>query len=516
LKAVGVLATLGSIAIVTALTLQATPAISLSTSSAQGIGRYNAPSTPIPGIMCVVPFTTTSSIPNNYTAPNAAIVASYTGLALVPSPTYPVSPTQLAQVEPVDNWFVLFNTTLGFQYTFQSDPDGVGNYNIGMEIYSGTSGALTLLASNVDVGDGTGAKITTSFSGIGPYYIRIFQISSYCSGGTYTLHFSYMPLPPTPPFGYGMVMAGPDNLWPQWIGFNYQLVFTSPVLSGRNELMRLAVNAVDLDDLSAMQNRVSQIVSANSSVESFQIGNDPNLSSGWNAPPNAADYSQALCAAYQSVKQTRPWAQVVSGGLATTGRVTGTWNGHLGHNGSRQDEREFLEEFINAGGGDCLDAVGYNTLGLGTNYDAVPDVKGGTPATDCDDGRCFRSVEKAYVVMRGHGLNKPVWVTGVGWLTAPPASCLSDPRWQGRTGEIVTPAQQSDNLVGAFQYARFHWPWLKAMFVFNLDFNLAPWYDECEPMRYYSVAGQPAFLALGAMSKPQEIYQVYLPVIQKR
>ena len=30
--------------------------------------------------------------------------------------------------------------------------------------------------------------------------------------------------------------------------------------------------------------------------------------------------------------------------------------------GLKQDEREFLKEFIIAGGGDCLDAVGYNAL----------------------------------------------------------------------------------------------------------------------------------------------------------
>jgi hypothetical protein len=52
------------------------------------------------------------------------------------------------------------------------------------------------------------------------------------------------------------------------------------------------------------------------------------------------------------------------------------------------------------------------------------------------------------------------------------------------------------------------------MFVFNLDFNLAPWYDECDSVRYYSVVGQPAFLALGAMSK-EEVYQLYLPVLSK-
>jgi hypothetical protein len=290
-------------------------------------------------------------------------------------------------------------------------------------------------------------------------------------------------------------------------------VFTSPVFSGRTELMRITVDASDLDDLPALGDRVRQIAAANSSVESFQIGNDPNLSSEWGAPPDAAGYSQVLCAAYQGVKQACPWAQVVSGGLATTGRVIGTWNGHPGHDGAQQDEREFLKEFINAGGGDCLDTLGYNTLGFGTNYDAVPDVDGGTPATNCADGRCFRSVEKAHAIMVSHGLDKPIWITGVGWLTAPPTSCLSDSRWQGRTGEIVTPVRQSDNLVGAFRYARSSWPWLKAMFVFNLDFNLAPWYDECEPMRYYSVAGQPAFLALGAMSK--DVYRLYLPVMIK-
>jgi hypothetical protein len=516
LKVVSVLVALGSIAIVTVLTSPATQATSLPASSVQQVDRYSRPLAPASDIICSVGITTTSSVPNNYTAQTAVIAASYTGLALVPSPTYPVSPTQPTQVAAVDNWFVLGNATPYFQYTFEAVPDLGGNYNIGMEIYSGSSGALSLIYSNVDTGDGNGAKITAAFPGLGPYYIRIFQISSYCSGGTYRLIFSYItptPTPISPSFGYGMVMAGPDNLWPQWIGFNYQLVFTSPVFSGGTELMRLTVDASDLDDLPALRDRMSQITAANSSIESFQIGNDPNLSSEWNAPPDAASYSQVLCATYQSIKQARPWAVVVSGGLATTGRVAGTWNGHLGHDGLQQDEREFLKEFIDAGGGACLDALGYNTLGFGANYDVAPDMNGGTPETNCANGLCFRSVEKAYAILQSRGLTKPVWITEVGWLIAPPSACLSDPRWQGRTDQIVTPARQSDNLVGALRYARFQWPWLKAMFVFNLDFNMAPWYDECEPMRYYSVAGQPAFLALGTMSK--EVYRVYLPMISK-
>ncbi len=139
---------------------------------------------------CRVAITTTSSIPNIYTAETAASVASYTGLALVPSPTNPVSPTQPAVVPPVDNWFYLDNATPNFQYTFQADPEGSGNYNIGMEIYSGSPGALALVASNVDTSDGNGAKITTTFSGVSRHYIRIYQISDSCSGGTYRLIYS--------------------------------------------------------------------------------------------------------------------------------------------------------------------------------------------------------------------------------------------------------------------------------------------------------------------------------------
>lgn len=149
-------------------------------------------------IQCTVGVTTTSTIPNNYTAATAVTVASYTGLALVPSPTYPVSPTQPASVASVDNWFILGNATPNFQYTFQADPEGSGNYNIGMEIYSGSPGALALVASNVDTSDGNGAKITTAFPGLGPYYIRIFQISSYCSGGTYRLIYSSVAPTSTP------------------------------------------------------------------------------------------------------------------------------------------------------------------------------------------------------------------------------------------------------------------------------------------------------------------------------
>jgi hypothetical protein len=39
------------------------------------------------------------------------------------------------------------------------------------------------------------------------------------------------------------------------------------------------------------------------------------------------------------------------------------------------------------------------------------------------------------------------------------------------------------------------------MFVFNLNFNTAPWFELCDPMRFYSVEGRPAETALGSMPK---------------
>ncbi len=315
------------------------------------------------------------------------------------------------------------------------------------------------------------------------------------------------------PFGYGLVMANPGSVYPNWIGFNWIMVFDPYSSASTNVLQRLKVTVSDAADLPAMRARIIEQLRL-SGAGAFQIGNEPNLSSEWGAPPDAAAYRQVLCAAYETIKQTEPYVVVVSGGLAPTGRVPGYWNQHPGHDGLKQDEREFLKEFLAAGGGSCLDVLGYNAMGFRANYAAAPDVDGGTPDTNCANGLCFRSIEKAHDILVMYGLgDKPVWATEVGWLTTPPAHCQSDPRWPSRLWQIVSPQQQSDNLVGAFRYARFNWPWLRAMFVFNFNFDSAPYYDECEQMRYYSVQNQPAYFGLWYMSK--RFLQSYLPLIRK-
>jgi hypothetical protein len=70
-----------------------------------------------------------------------------------------------------------------------------------------------------------------------------------------------------------------------------------------------------------------------------------------------------------------------------------------------------------------------------------------------------------------------------------------------RAWQIVSDQKQASNLVGAFTYAEANYPWMGGMFVFNLNFNTAPWFELCDPMRFYSVEGRPAETALGSMPK---------------
>ena len=314
-------------------------------------------------------------------------------------------------------------------------------------------------------------------------------------------------------FGYGFSQIPADGNHAHQLGFNWIQSYYPPATQQPTQVLyRVQVRASDLYNLYAFKSRLAALGSqAGSFIDAYEIGNEVNLASEWGAPPVAAGYVTLLCAAKEALAIADPGATIVSAGLATTGRVPGNWNGHVGHSGSAQDERAYLAEFIEGGGHLCADAIGYHPMGFRANYDAAPDVNGGTPDTDCSHGLCFRSAEKIYEVLRNHGVANPrVWATEVGWIVTPPTACENDPSWNGRLWQSVSPEKQADNLVGAFWYARTHWPWMETIFVFNLDINQIPYYSACEQMRYYSVTGRPAEARLGAMSKT--MHWLYLPV----
>jgi len=63
---------------------------------------------------------------------------------------------------------------------------------------------------------------------------------------------------------------------------------------------------------------------------------------------------------------------------------------------------------------------------------------------------------------------------------------------------VVTPEEQANNLVGAFQWAEEHYPWMGAMFVFNYGFYSD---SSCNQMGFFDIKGRPAEQALAAMAK---------------
>ncbi|GJM39959.1 MAG: hypothetical protein DHS20C20_02410 [Ardenticatenaceae bacterium] len=318
------------------------------------------------------------------------------------------------------------------------------------------------------------------------------------------------------PFAYGANVAEWDITKLESMGFNWIKVFNGP--GSRlpvKVLLRVDANASNMSDLNGFGNTVQSLAESQKGfVDAYEIGNEPNLDAtyGWgygssNVPPDAANYATLLCEAYGRIKAADAGAVVVSAGLAPTGRVTGTWNGHEGHNGLYQDERIFMQELLDAmqsiNGSPCFDVFGYHPYGYSADFDAVPDVASADATQNCANGFCFRGVEKIYDILQANGLgDKQIFATEFGWIVEPPADCLNDPSWSGRAWQIVSEQKQADNLVGAYEYATTNYPWMGGLFLFNLNFNVAPWItDQCEQMRFYAVANRPAETALAAMPK---------------
>ncbi len=214
------------------------------------------------------------------------------------------------------------------------------------------------------------------------------------------------------------------------LNFNWIKLFDVPSAPVDTQAILLRVDvtgAITVSDLLIdLDNKLNYLQLNSISVAAWEIGNEPNIdaSYGWGTTPNVVDYKDRLCAAYAKIKSQLPDAIIVSAGLAPVGRFTDS---------HQIDDREFIQQLLDMGGGACLDAVGYHPYGYSADYDAAPDVVSADPTQNCDQGLCFRGAEKIYEIMQAHGAgDKKLWATEFGWITQPPDYCLSDPSWSGR------------------------------------------------------------------------------------
>lgn len=219
-------------------------------------------------------------------------------------------------------------------------------------------------------------------------------------------------------------------------------------------------------------------------VDAYEIWNEPNLSYEWgNMPPDPTAYTEMLKTAYTAIKKVDPHALVISGGLATTGNGSPTAYGDLA----------FLQEMYQAGARGYFDALGSHPYA----YGHAPD------QTD-PDGLSLARVEDQHHIMSAYGDGEtPIWVTEVGWVL--------QTHWDlGEHQNIgVSQAQQAQYLARAYAKAQEEWPFVQAMFLFNLDFSTVPWYTASEPMRWYAILNpdrtpRPAYTTLRQMMRAQQ------------
>ncbi len=194
----------------------------------------------------------------------------------------------------------------------------------------------------------------------------------------------------------------------------------------------------------------------------YEIWNEPNLNYEWEGNPNPAEYVNLLRAVSEAIRKADPQAVIVSGAPSP---------------GGDYDDLKFLEGIYANGAKGLMDAVGSHPYGGPWPFDrpnGVDAAGNGWPY--------FRKPEAQRAIMEKYGdVQTQIWATEFSWLAGVPDCDFGEhTKWQ------VTSQQQADNLVGAFQYAQQHWPWMGPMFVVY-DFAVSGQYGRCHPAAGYSI-----------------------------
>ncbi|MFN0074408.1 MAG: hypothetical protein ACKVVP_23245 [Chloroflexota bacterium] len=188
-------------------------------------------------------------------------------------------------------------------------------------------------------------------------------------------------------------------------------------------------------------------------VHAVQIWNEPNLTRDWGEKQidkkAAGEYAYLLKETYRSIKQVDPNITVVTAGLSPTATTDGT----------AAPDDVYLEWLFQNGIKGSYDVLGVHGAGYGnppeTELLSVPGYD--YPAF------YFRRVEQLRAIQEAYGDgDKQVWLLEFGWTT--------DQVNPGYSWFAVTPEQQADYIIRAYQFARTNWsPWIGVMFTWTLN-----------------------------------------------
>ncbi len=189
-------------------------------------------------------------------------------------------------------------------------------------------------------------------------------------------------------------------------------------------------------------------------VRHIVIWNEPNLSFEWGyRTVDPEGYTALLQAVYPRVRAANPEVVVLAGALAPTLEPESSATG--------MNDLTYLRRMYEAGAEAYFDALAAHAYGQTVAPEEPP----------APDALNFRRVELLREIMVAYGDgDKPIYVTEAGWN--------DHPRWTG----AVSPAQRIAYTIGAYEWAKEHWPWCRcvAMWAFRYPASTLSYQD------YYS------------------------------
>jgi hypothetical protein len=197
-------------------------------------------------------------------------------------------------------------------------------------------------------------------------------------------------------------------------------------------------------------------------VHAIQIWNEQNLAyenGGYVDVTDAGHYVELLKVAYTRIKEVDPSIIVVSGAPAST-----STNGP-GVAISAMRYYRAMFEYQNGVMRNYVDAVAIHPGGSANPPETLwPGQPSAAQGWTNDPSFYFRNIENVRELMVEHGMEShPVWITEFGWATA-----NTTPGYE--FGQQVTLDQQAEYIRNAMLMTAKNYPWVDAMFVWNLNF----------------------------------------------
>jgi polysaccharide biosynthesis protein PslG len=207
------------------------------------------------------------------------------------------------------------------------------------------------------------------------------------------------------------------------------------------------------DDLKAFANFLHTLATRyRGQVAAYEVWNEPNLSiENGGTPATPEQYLGLLKVSYSAIKSANPCALVLAAPLSPT-----TTN----HHSLAADDMEFYERLYALDDGAFKWAA--DIVAMHPGGGSYHPMEGWSVHQPHRSRYYFRHIEQVYNLMQRNGDNRQVWITEVGWTVVPIEGAPLP----------VTLEQQAEYLVEALAMTRDYYPWVSAIFVWNLNFGV--------------------------------------------